>query len=75
MLFHTEAGTLRKLGSESCSFVQERLRCSVGERLCWMSDCLVEVVFAWWLVEFLERWPALVFETPMVRMVADVFNC
>ena len=36
---------------------------------------MVEVFFAWWLVVFLGRWPALVFETPMVRMVAGAFDC
>lgn len=36
---------------------------------------MVEVFFAWWLVVFLERWPTLVFEEPMVRMVACGFDC
>lgn len=38
MFFHTEAGTLRKSASESCSFVQECLRSSIAERVCCMSD-------------------------------------
>ena len=52
MFFHTEAGTLRKLASESCSFVQECLWCSVAERswwIWWRSDSTVKGFGAWWI--------------------------
>ena len=65
---------MKYLVSDSCTGVQDRLRCSVMEISWCRSDRLMVAFFAWWLVFlFLKMRPARISDISMVGVVAVVF--